>query len=227
MEQTPKQASTCTQAPPALVYRPTMDIRDRILAAAARVYTEAGFRGTTTRRVAEEAGVNEITLFRQFGTKDALIKSALHASSLLKQPSLGEPTDPQAQLTAWALNTYRHWYHARHLVSRVLGDLIEHPELAPDICEETSCAHRELSDFFTRMRAHGLTDDEFNAGLLLGALFTHAVWRDYFTTPELPSPEVVIAEYVRLALRSVGARAQGAARQNGSKAASGRRRKHA
>ena len=53
------------------------DIRERILDAATRVYTEAGFRGTTTRRVAQEADVNEVTLFRHFGTKEALIKAAL------------------------------------------------------------------------------------------------------------------------------------------------------
>ena len=46
-----------------------MELRDRILEAAALVYAETGFRGATTRRIAERAGVNEITLFRHFGSK--------------------------------------------------------------------------------------------------------------------------------------------------------------
>src|SRR6185437_17057975 len=47
-----------------------MDIRERLLGAAAQVYAEAGYRGATTRRIAHEAGVSEITLFRQFGSKE-------------------------------------------------------------------------------------------------------------------------------------------------------------
>ena len=41
-----------------------MDVRDKILLAAVTVFAEVGFRGATTRRIAQEAGVNEITLFR-------------------------------------------------------------------------------------------------------------------------------------------------------------------
>jgi AcrR family transcriptional regulator len=54
-----------------------LDIRQRLLHAAAKAYSETGFRGTTTRRIAQVAGVNEITLFRHFGTKEALVKEAL------------------------------------------------------------------------------------------------------------------------------------------------------
>ncbi|MEO7475110.1 MAG: TetR family transcriptional regulator, partial [Gemmatimonadales bacterium] len=39
-----------------------MNVRDQLLTAAARVYAEVGYRGATTRRIAQEAGVNEITL---------------------------------------------------------------------------------------------------------------------------------------------------------------------
>ena len=53
------------------------DARHRILAAAARVYAQHGWRGATTRRIADEAGVNEVTLFRQFGSKDALLATAM------------------------------------------------------------------------------------------------------------------------------------------------------
>ena len=43
-----------------------IDNRARIIDAAARVYAAHGYRGATTRRIAEEAGVNEVTIFRQF-----------------------------------------------------------------------------------------------------------------------------------------------------------------
>jgi len=77
---TPRRARVASACKYILAYRPRhpyygppMESRERILAAAARVYAEHGFRGATTRRIAEEAGVNEITIFRQFGSKAALI----------------------------------------------------------------------------------------------------------------------------------------------------------
>lgn len=47
--------------------------RDRILAAARDVIARKGKKGATTREIAEVAGVNEATLFRHFGSKEALM----------------------------------------------------------------------------------------------------------------------------------------------------------
>src|SRR5215469_7748101 len=49
------------------------ETRERILTAAREVIARKGKRGATTREIAEVAGVNEATLFRHFGTKEALI----------------------------------------------------------------------------------------------------------------------------------------------------------
>ena len=80
-----------------------MDTRERILQAAARVYAQHGFRGATTRLIAIEAGVNEVSLFRTFGSKAALFEAMmqLHASSL-PVPELPDiPGDAHTEITAW------------------------------------------------------------------------------------------------------------------------------
>jgi AcrR family transcriptional regulator len=51
--------------------------RGRIISAALDLIAERGVRGATTRRIAERARVNEVTLFRHFDTKSNLIFEAL------------------------------------------------------------------------------------------------------------------------------------------------------
>lgn len=48
------------------------DRRRQILAVAAKLFARQGFRGTTTRQIAERAGVNEAILFRHFPRKEDL-----------------------------------------------------------------------------------------------------------------------------------------------------------
>jgi AcrR family transcriptional regulator len=51
--------------------------RERILIAARQQFGQCGYRATTTRRVADQAGVSEPTVFRQFGSKAALFEEAV------------------------------------------------------------------------------------------------------------------------------------------------------
>ena len=51
--------------------------RDAILEASETVFGEAGIKGATTREIARVAGVNETTLFRNFASKDVLLKAVI------------------------------------------------------------------------------------------------------------------------------------------------------
>ncbi|MFY9984472.1 MAG: TetR/AcrR family transcriptional regulator [Chthoniobacterales bacterium] len=51
--------------------------RKRILAAAELVFSRDGFQGATTREIARQAGVNEVTLFRHFRTREELLRATL------------------------------------------------------------------------------------------------------------------------------------------------------
>ena len=55
----------------------TAHTRQRLLDAAARVFARDGLAGATTRAIAHEAGVNEVTLFRHFQTKDRLLTAVV------------------------------------------------------------------------------------------------------------------------------------------------------
>jgi AcrR family transcriptional regulator len=59
------------------VNRSPGDTRLRLLAATRTLLAAKGRRGTTTREIADQAGVNEATLFRHFGSKDALVDACV------------------------------------------------------------------------------------------------------------------------------------------------------
>lgn len=50
---------------------------ERLFEATVAVFAECGYRATTTQEIAARAGVNEVTLFRRYGAKAALINTAL------------------------------------------------------------------------------------------------------------------------------------------------------
>ncbi|WNQ11219.1 helix-turn-helix domain-containing protein [Paenibacillus aurantius] len=54
------------------------DTSDKLLQAAIELMAEKGYDGTTTKEIAAAAGVNEVTLFRRFGTKQGLLEAAFH-----------------------------------------------------------------------------------------------------------------------------------------------------
>jgi AcrR family transcriptional regulator len=51
--------------------------RQRLLDAAAKIFSRDGFQGATTKEIAREANVNEVTLFRHFKTREELLKATL------------------------------------------------------------------------------------------------------------------------------------------------------
>lgn len=53
------------------------DRRNQIIAIAAELFSQKGFRGTTTKEIADHAGVSEAIIFRHFATKDDLYNAIL------------------------------------------------------------------------------------------------------------------------------------------------------
>lgn len=49
----------------------------KIIEATIDLVGELGYKGTTTRQIAERAGVDEVTIFRRFGSKETLAKKAV------------------------------------------------------------------------------------------------------------------------------------------------------
>lgn len=188
----------------------TEPTRQQVLDAAARVYADVGFRGATTRRIADEAGVNEVTLFRLFGSKAALIKEALQGRMRPDDmPVLPEvPKDPQAELTAWAESDHQFLLECRGMIRTTMAEIHENPDCGARVADHPSENFRDLRGYVERLAKHEFIPSAKDAApasaMLLGSLFADAMGRDFM--PEMfPPADKAPATYVRLFLRSLGA----------------------
>jgi AcrR family transcriptional regulator len=194
-----------------------MDTRQVILDAAARVFSQHGFRGSTTRRIAEAASVNEVTVFRYFGSKAALLQEALkgvNASSTANSLPR-EPVNPAAELTRWCEALVEHLTLRQSVIRKCMGELEERPELAARAADAPKRATSELCAYFRRLKAKGHTTESFDAptaaAMLIGAIFHDAMGRrmmpDIYPKPARNAPR----RYADLILRAIGVGKQGAA----------------
>lgn len=187
-----------------------MELRDRILAAATAVYSETGFRGATTRRIAERAGVNEITLFRHFGSKTRLLHEAIKCAGLgsasCDLPDV--PRDPKAELLVWTRATYRLLHDRRSLIRTALAEVEERPDLMPMDQTPSACAGRALRGYLVRLSAAGWIDESVNphaaAMMLMGTLFGDALTREFLPENHALDPEQSLEHYVALFVRALG-----------------------
>ena len=74
--------------------------RQRIINAASEVFLELGYARATTRKIAATANLTEVTLFRYFGTKEALFAAAFE--------QYGAVPDLQQSLQEQLTGDYRH-----------------------------------------------------------------------------------------------------------------------
>jgi AcrR family transcriptional regulator len=189
----------------------SIDAREKLLEVAARVYAEAGYHGTTTRRIAQEADLNEVTLFRHFGSKDALLREAIeHADQRARQRLDPEAVDPIAEMHRWALASFERFYAQKNLIRQVMGDMVQRPAIAPRICDDTTHEFEQLVTFMARQEERGVLPSsdpamrEAAAAMLVHALLGNALWRDL--VPDMPPPDVCARLFVEVLLRAIGAR---------------------
>lgn len=187
-----------------------MTVRDQLLDAAARLYAEAGYRGATTRRIAAQAGVNEITLFRHFGSKDTLIREAITraAAPQVRDPLPASPREPFREVRDWAKAHIGELRQRRSLIRTCMGEIAEHPGIFSAENSPPALAAKALSRYLRRLRDAGLAKAEFDevvaSTMLMGVLFADAMGRDVMPDMYSNDADQTLDEYVRLFLRSIG-----------------------
>ncbi len=192
-----------------------MDIRERLLQATLHVFAETGYRGATTRRIAQQAGVNEVTLFRQFGSKEQLIQEALQCAGRFSEGAAlpVAPKDPRQELTEFCLVHARQFSQGRALIRKVLGEIEEHPDMVPFVTRNPVECRGSLIDYLGRLREQGFARAGFEpstaAAMLMGAIFADAMVREVMPPVNGASIDDMVRGFVDLFLRMIGVAEEG------------------
>ena len=125
----------------------TAQTRTRLLKAATEVFATAGVTGATTREIARVAGVNEVTLFRHFQSKEQLLGAVVQQATVLQAEALDHQDewtqDLHTDLThyAWLYNSLLEEHE--DLIRTFIGEAKRHPEAARQVIFEATLPLRE------------------------------------------------------------------------------------
>ncbi len=183
--------------------------RARLIDAAAAVFAQHGASGATTRRIAAAAGVNEVTLFRLFGTKEALLDAAVHACAAREPvaPLPTEPRDPERELAAWCAGELSRLRRSAELLRQCFAESEQGHGREAGAAVASSA--EVLRAYVARLpRVPHLADDaadrEVAVAMLVSTIVADALARDEMpgvhTTPSGDAP----ARYARTFLRALG-----------------------
>ena len=187
-----------------------MDVREALLEAAIKIYGEAGMRGATTRRIALEANVNEVTLFRHFRTKSELMEAALlHVTSRkVGEPLPDHPVDPRSELVAWGRAHHRELHKRRALIRKAMSEFEQDPGCCARGMHASVRIAQELREYLRRVKqagfATGTWDERAATNMLMGAIFTDAISRDTIPERYPYTMRAAIDLYVDLLLSAIG-----------------------
>lgn len=162
------------------------ETHQRILAAATSVFARDGLQGATTREIAREAGVHEITLFRHFLTKENLLKAVLqqvldHQKEVLATQPPASPCDLRDGLTRHVALYEGILNQNLPLIRTLIGEIHRHQDHNVEVIRGILLPVREqLLTLLESARRDGLIRDNVElpiAADLLGAMIFTSVLR--------------------------------------------------
>ncbi len=115
--------------------------KERLLAAAAEVFAREGLQGATTRMIAREAEVSEVTLFRLFESKEKLLAEVLVHICNAQAESLAEKAewtnDLRADLLAYARAYNETLVKNEAMIRTIIGEASRQPEHARQMIKDS------------------------------------------------------------------------------------------
>ncbi len=115
--------------------------REKILKSAVSLFLTQGITATTTKQTAEQAGVNEVTLFRQFGSKHGLLLAVLEEAPIVEsmQAALADIVGANEPVMAYGALGLELLGDAPELVRSLIGEAGQAPAENLQALGQTLC----------------------------------------------------------------------------------------
>lgn len=182
------------------------DTKQRILETTLRLISEKGYLGATTREIAQEVGVAELTLFRHFGSKEKLFEEVLENFTFLPRlkellPEL-ENLPFEDALNAIGLNFIGTLKERRSFIRIMITEVTVYPEKARRLYHGMiDGIIRTLAGYFRRLQSAGVLKGEIMpevaARFFLGTMF------QYFHSEEIIKGHMITKQEARKAVREL------------------------
>ncbi len=163
------------------------DTKERITKAALAVFSSKGYASATTREIAEEARVNEVTLFRHFGSKENLLTAVIERHSVL--PVIAETIkteltgDYRSDLKIIAHHILEVWNQRRELIIIMMREAQQHPEEISLLTRVPRRLREYLSEYLSGLAKQGVVrrlNFAASAQAFISGLFTYFLTSNLF-----------------------------------------------
>lgn len=164
--------------------------RQRIIDAALSLFSRQGFMGTSTRAIAEAAGVNEVTLFRHFGNKRNLLMActeSFNAGGFAQNFEKQLAGDYAQDIHTMADMLYRDTANAFDMLRLLMCEASHVPELIEAAQMGMSGNTGQVTDWFQRQIDAGTLRPELDANAL--AFTFSALFSSSQIVPRMLGPE--------------------------------------
>ncbi len=192
--------------------------REAIIQTAIELFSEHGFRGTTTRELAAACGVSEPTIYQHFATKRDLYTAIIDAVSLREADTLGEELaklsdagDDVAYFTRVGEILINFHEQNPAFIRLLFFSALEKHELAELFFTRMSCRFLEMIAGYIQRRVDAghfrTVHPNVAAKHFCGGLSDYSLWRItcQFKTEDLPPKEAYLSEVVSIFLNGVRA----------------------
>jgi AcrR family transcriptional regulator len=136
-----------------------LETRQRILAAASQLMAKKGFKGATTRKISELAGVNEVTIFRHFTNKKGivveLLTEMLDFRKPLEQSLEGDITQIREMLIKYGRTYYQLLVDRKELIMISMMESDNYPEVGKLFCSMPHAAIELLDNKLKSFQEQG------------------------------------------------------------------------
>lgn len=189
----------------------SLSTRNKILETALKLFSKKGYLGATTKEIAKEAGIAEVTLFRHFPSKEKLFEDVINTYSFLPilkglLPEISNIPYEKA-LTVIAKRFLDTLDLRKDMIQIMHSEVRRYPEKIYKIhhgfIDETI---KTLASYFNEMHKSGIVrafDTESGARAFLGMFFSYFNAKEFHMSKKYRNidTEKIIKEFVGIFVR--------------------------